>query len=195
MKAKELSDKELINLIKKGSEDAFSKLHKKYNALIRNVIYKKFYFQHEEVEEILSDTWVKFKGAIQKGQYKKEKAKVSTYVGTIAKNLAIDIVRDKNRPSREIERSSFLQDDTTWKIISNKQSTLIVEDHYYEQLELVKNTLPKIKPFWSLILTVLMDGLPYAEIAEKHNKPLGTIKSEINRAKNGLRLLVFKKAA
>ena len=87
------SDEELISRFQSGDENAFVELVNRYKDKLTNFVY--YFLKDEELsEDIVQDTFIKL---YDKKHYYKPVAKFSTWIYTIARNLANTELRKKNR--------------------------------------------------------------------------------------------------
>ena len=87
------TDEELILRFQNGDENAYIELVNRYRDKILNFVFN-YIGDFEISEDIVQDTMVKL---YQKKHYYKEIAKFSTWLYTIAQNLARTELRKKNR--------------------------------------------------------------------------------------------------
>lgn len=138
------------------------------------------------MQEVLVQLWNKAH------LYEPRKGKPLTWLTTMARNRAIDRIRSKQRRSR-------LNDDFENE---NKKLQLEFEESGLELLEekerdtLVKNAVSKLNEDQrEAIYLAYFNGLTQAEVAERLNEPLGTIKARIRRGVNRLEALVKPRLA
>ena len=87
------TDEQLIARFQKGDEQAYSELVNRYRDRLMNFVFQ-YLGDMELAEDIVQDTMLKL---YQKKHYYKEIAKFSTWIYTIAKNLAYTELRRKKR--------------------------------------------------------------------------------------------------
>ena len=172
------SDEQLMSLFQEGDENAYIELVNRYKDKLINFIFN-YLGDLESSEDVVQETMIKL---YQKKHYYKEIAKFSTWLYTIAKNLAnTELRRRKQRKTTLL--SQFSKDDKTYELPSNDPEpgqeiqTDIVN-------KIIKDAVDQLSEKFKIVI-VLRDiqGLSYEDISEIINVPIGTVKSRINRAR------------
>jgi len=181
MNLKKLTDEELMLRFQNGDEDSYSELVERYkNKLMNHIFY--YMKDRESAEDIVQDTFVRV--YLNKEKYK-EIAKVSTWIYTIAINLA------KTALSRSGKMNSF---SITGKDGENDYE--IKDKHSSTDRDVLKNELSDIimssidsleEKFREIVMLRDIDEMSYEEIAALLQIPTGTVKSRLNRARLNLR--------
>ena len=172
------SDEQLMSLFQGGDENAYIELVNRYKDKLINFIFN-YLGDLESSEDVVQETMIKL---YQKKQYYKEIAKFSTWLYTIAKNLANTELR-KRKQRKTTLLSQFSKDDKTYELPSNDPEpgqeiqTDIVN-------KIIKDAVDQLSEKFKIVI-VLRDiqGLSYEDISEIINVPIGTVKSRINRAR------------
>ena len=172
------SDEQLMALFQGGDENAYIELVNRYKDKLINFIFN-YLGDFESSEDVVQETMIKL---YQKKHYYKEIAKFSTWLYTIAKNLANTELR-KRKQRKTTLLSQFSKDDKTYELPSNDPEpgqeiqTDIVN-------KIIKNAVDQLSEKFKIVI-VLRDiqGLSYEDISEIINVPIGTVKSRINRAR------------
>ena len=172
------TDEELIARFQKGDENAYTELVNRYRDRLMTFVYR-FVNDLEQAEDIVQDALVK---VYTHKHYYKEVAKFSTWVYTIAGNLAKTELRKRKRrqtsslstlgldnkdyelPSVELETGEYIQGEYTEKKIQEAIKSLPLH-------------------FRTVIILRDIQELSYEEISNIVSVPLGTVKSRINRAR------------
>ncbi len=184
------SDEELISRFQAGDKNAYVELVNRYKDRLTNFVY--YFLKDEELsEDIVQDTFIKL---YEKKHYYKPVAKFSTWIYTIARNLANTELRKKNRV--KITYLSQMNNDMKNYELKSKDQSLnskIENEYLLDELHLAIDRLPK--NYKTAIILRDIQGLNYEEISIIVGVPLGTIKSRINRARLQLQLdlKIFKK--
>lgn len=98
-----------------------------------------------------------------------------SWLAAIARNKAIDWVRARGaRPAHPVEEAAALPDDAP------DQVAMVERDQASQRLHACLDELDERAR--DAIRTAFFDGLTYAELADRKNVPLGTMKSIIRRA-------------
>jgi RNA polymerase sigma-70 factor (ECF subfamily) len=105
----------------------------------------------------------------------------------MARNRAIDRIRSKQRRSRL--NDDFEQENKTEQFEFEDSSADICE--VKERSRIVRSAVSKLTPDQKeAIVLAYFSGLTQAEVAEKLNEPLGTVKARIRRGVSRLETLV-----
>ena len=109
------------------------------------------------------------------GAYEPGRASPISWLATIARNKAIDWVRARGaRPSHPVEEAALVADP------SPDQREIAERDQESQRLHDCLDALDERAR--DAIRTAFFDGVTYAELAERKNVPLGTMKSIMRRA-------------
>ena len=172
------SDEQLMSLFQGGDENAYIELVNRYKDKLINFIFN-YLGDLESSEDVVQETMIKL---YQKKHYYKNIAKFSTWLYTIAKNLANTELR-KRKQRKTTLLSQFSKDDKTYDLPSNDPEpgqeiqTDIVN-------KIIRDAVDQLSEKFKIVI-VLRDiqGLSYEDISEIINVPIGTVKSRINRAR------------
>lgn len=139
----------------------------------------------QKAEDISTDS---FMIALEKIEmYQKEKSQFSTWLFTIAKNLSL---QDKKLENRNISLDIEFDDEgTTLKdFIQETESNEAVYDVFSKKADVMKKHIDELKePYKTVIIMREIERMQYKDIADKLNKNLSTIKSQI---RNGRQILM-----
>ena len=161
-----------------GDENAYIELVNRYRDKILNFIFN--YVRDFEIsEDITQDTMIKL---YQKKHYYKEIAKLSTWLYTIAKNLANTELR-RRKIRKTIILSHISKNDKPYDIPSDQPGT-------HQEIEseitskIIRNAIDQLTDkFKTVIILRDIQELSYEDISSIVGVPIGTIKSRINRAR------------
>ena len=172
------TDEELIASFQNGNEQAYIELVRRYRDRLMTFVFR-FLGDMELSEDIVQDTMIKL---YTHKHYYKEIAKFSTWIYTIAGNLAKTELRKRKR--RKVTLLSQMNtDDRKYEIPSTElQSEDIVQGEYIERY-IQKAILQLPLHFRTVVILRDIQELSYEEISKIVNVPLGTVKSRINRAR------------
>ena len=172
------TDEELIASFQNGNEQAYIELVRRYRDRLMTFVFR-FVGDMELSEDIVQDTMLK---VYTHKHYYKEIAKFSTWIYTIAGNLAKTELRKRKR--RKVTLLSQMNtDDRKYEIPSTElQSEDIVQGEYAERY-IQKAILQLPLHFRTVVILRDIQELSYEEISKIVNVPLGTVKSRINRAR------------
>jgi len=184
----EHTDEELIKQFQDGNVRAYNELVNRYKDRLLNYVYH-FFNDLDRSEDIVQDTFLKL--YTHKNSYK-EVAKFSTWLYTIAGNLAKTELRKLKR--RKTFSISDLSYDDNEFVIQSTESTpeekIITKDDI-KNLMFALDKLPV--EFKTVIILRDIQELSYDIISSIIMMPLGTVKSRINRARLKLQEILIEK--
>ena len=182
-----ISDEKLIEKFQNGEILAYNELVFRYKDRLLNFIYR-FLNDIDMAEDLVQDTFIKL--YTHKKSYQ-EIAKFSTWIYTIAANLAKTELRKKKR--RKTFSVSELSNDDKEFIISSKeldQSEYYLSENFEKKFQ---NALSELsREFKTIIILRDIQELSYDDISKIVELPLGTVKSRINRGRLKLQQLLKK---
>ncbi|SIS64357.1 RNA polymerase sigma factor [Salimicrobium flavidum] len=166
-----IQDEELYRRVLHKDKDALESLYDKYEKLLFSFSYK-MTNNRELSEEVVQDVFMKL--WTQKGTYDSSKGKFSSWLLTIARNAAIDLMRKKKETPYELEERDALQ--------ANEPS---IEEMYEwkEEATVVRQAMTVLKEEQQRVIRLFyFDAKSHREIAERLELPLGTVKGRIRMA-------------
>ena len=166
-------------LVKTGDEDrtAFRELYELTSAKLFGITLR-ICGDRQAAEDVLHDVYLTiWKRA---GAYEPSRASPITWLATIARNRAIDW-----RRAQATRRASRLDDVPPPADSAPLASEALIADQDAHQLHACLETLEQRQR--EAIRTAFFDGVTYAELAERRNVPLGTLKSWVRRGLQKLR--------
>lgn len=174
-----MTQEELLPLIYKKDERAFTLLYDMYSKSLFGVI-SNLIKDQEEAEDVLQDVFVKIWKNID--SYNEEKGRLYTWMVNITRNTTFDKLRSKgyNNSQKNLSADNFvhLLDDNTR--LTNKIDSIGIR-------EFVK----KLKPKCIKIIDLLFfKGYTQQEASEELEIPLGTVKTQNRNCINELRNLL-----
>ena len=177
----QLDDQTLLGLITHAQEDALSELYDRYNRLVYSMAVNAV-GEQPLAEEITQDVFLRIWDHAK--TYKIQKGKVITWIASITRNRAIDIIRKQQvRPEGHT---------VAWAIEDSPD----IPNHINveEQVEITRRQ-QRVRQAMAQLPDEQRQALAYAyfqgyshrEIAELLNQPLGTVKTRIRLAMKKLR--------
>jgi len=172
------TDEELIARFQRGDEKAYIELVNRYRKRMMTFVFR-FVGDMDQAEDLVQDTFVK---VYTHRHYYKEIAKFSTWIYTIAGNLARTELRKRKR-RKVTSLSQMGNDDKDYDLPAvQPDSGDVVQGEFIEQkIQEAIDELPL--HFKTVIILRDIQELSYEEISKIVDVPLGTVKSRINRAR------------
>ena len=131
----------------------------------------------ESANDLLQETFIKVWQNLDKFR---NQAMISTWIYRIAVNTCLTYLKKQNRQPK---------DELTPNIIENHQEDFSEKE---EQVKTLYKCISQLEETDRLIITMVMDELPYPEIAEISGISEGNLRVKIHRIKNKLTELYNK---
>ena len=176
MKFSSLQDDALIHLIARKQVDALGELYDRYNRLVFSLA---FYMVGDRAaaEEITQDAFTRIWE--QAATYRPERAKVKTWLVTIARNRTIDELR------RRKARPSLVLLEEVWQVSVNNLEETVDGRAQSVQVRAALSELPIEQQ--QVLVMAYFGGYSQSEISVELALPLGTVKTRIRLAMQKLR--------
>jgi len=178
-----LNDSQVVQKFLDGEERAFGELVDRYDTRLVNFVYRTV-GDRERAQDLVQETFVRVYRHLHRFDQTK---KFSTWIYTIASNLAKNELRNRSRNPLvlfQTIRKNWEADHRPleWEDESYKPDDLYRKRHLREMVEKAVAELPE----HHRIVFVLreLEGRTYEDIAEITETNLGTVKSRLNRARN-----------
>jgi RNA polymerase sigma-70 factor (ECF subfamily) len=177
----------LIKRIAQKDAVSFQIFYRKYGGLLFTTI-SHVLNDHHDAEDIMQEVLVQL---WQKAHlYEPRKGKPLTWLTTMARNRAIDRIRSKQRRSRL--NDDFESENKVVQPEFGESGHDLLEDK--ERNNVLHHAVSRLSPDQKQAIELTyFNGLTQAEVAEKLNEPLGTIKARIRRGVNRLEGMVKKR--
>ncbi len=182
-----LTDEELIKEFQDSNTiAAYEILVKRFKDPLMNFVYR-FLGDRDATTDIVQDTMIKF--YLKKDSYQSI-AKFSTWIYTIAGNLAKNELKRRNR-RQILSISNDDPDDYTLQIEDKKfVAPDRAADNSIKEV-MVQKALLRVKPIYrELVILRDIEGFTYDEISGMTDLSIGTVKSRINRGRAHLQKLL-----
>lgn len=177
-------DIRLLQRIAERDSRSFQELYRKYSGLLFSAI-SNVLNDHHDAEDVMQEVLVQIWNKAH--LYEPRKGKPLTWLTTMARNRAIDRIRAKQRRSRlndefEVENKNVQPEfETSGRdILQDKERDTILRGAVSKLTDDQKEA----------IHLAYFSGLTQAEVAERLQEPLGTVKARIRRGVNRLEGLV-----
>ncbi len=181
------SDEDLMEYFQEGKVHAFNELVKRYTDRLHNFLFR-YTHNHQDCEDLVQETFLR----VHKSKQSYERiAKFSTWMYTIALNLAKSLYKKKQR----MHKISIHKDETDPKdfemLIEDKNILQDEELHQKLSLEKLEKALMNLAPeFREVVVYRDLQELSYDEIAEITGLAMGTVKSRINRGRAQIQAMI-----
>lgn len=176
-------DSAVVTAFLNGEERAFSELVERYQTRLLNFIYRTI-GDREKAEDLVQEVFIRVYRHLHRFDRSK---KFSTWVYTIASNLAKNELRNRSRNPlvlfQTITRNWQDEDrPLQFEDPANRPDDLFRKRHVREKVEQAVEQLPEHHRHVFVLRE--LEGKSYEEIAEITQCNLGTVKSRLNRARN-----------
>ncbi len=185
----EATDSEVVQASLDGDSTAFDELVRRYDQRLLNFVYRTI-GDRERGEDLVQETFVRVYRHLHRFDQSK---KFSTWIYTIASNLAKNELRNRSRNPLVLFQTLKKNWDADhrpleWEDTQYKPDDLFRKRHLRAQVEKAVSQLPE----HHRVVFVLreMEGKTYEEIADITNCNLGTVKSRLNRARNNFASII-----
>ncbi len=182
------SDEQLMLAYRFGDVRAFEVLVRRHRKAIFNFCLR-LVGQRERAEDLVQETFIKM--AKNAGSFR-ERAKLSTWMYTIARNLCIDELRKmRHRNAVSLDGPAPGQDDGAQPLVDRVHASSPGPDRSADAARLGPLLVEALAalPDEQREVFVLREysGVPFKEIAEITGTPVNTVKSRMRYALEGLR--------
>jgi RNA polymerase sigma-70 factor, ECF subfamily len=186
---KHLDDSAVVAAFLDGNKRAFDELVERYQNRLLNFVYRTT-GDRERGEDLVQETFIRVYRHLHRFDQSK---KFSTWIYTIASNLAKNELRNRSRnplvlfqtlmKNREADQRPLEWEDNTYRPddLFRKRHLKTMVDSAVEQLPEHHRTVFVLRE---------MEGKTYEEIAEITDTNLGTVKSRLNRARNSFAKII-----
>ena len=184
-----LTDSQVVQRFLEGEQRAFGELVDRYDVRLVNFVCRTV-GDRERAQDLVQETFVRVYRHLQRFDQSK---KFSTWIYTIASNLAKNELRNRSRNPLVFFQTLKKNWDADhrpleWEDTQYKPDDLFRKRHLRAQVEQAVSQLPE----HHRIVFVLreMEGKTYEEIADITGCNLGTVKSRLNRARNNFASII-----
>jgi len=183
LRLNDMTDSEVVQASLDGDPRAFGELVQRYDQRLLNFVYRTI-GDRERGQDLVQETFVRVYRHLHRFDQSK---KFSTWIYTIASNLAKNELRNRSRNPLVLFQTLKKNWDADhrpleWEDTQYKPDDLFRKRHLREKVEEAVAQLPE----HHRIVFVLreLEGKTYEEIADITGCNLGTVKSRLNRARN-----------
>src|SRR5918993_1000645 len=180
---KAMDDSAVVTAFLGGEERAFSELVERYQTRLLNFVYRTI-GDREKAEDLVQEVFIRVYRHLHRFDRSK---KFSTWVYTIASNLAKNELRNRSRNPLVLFQTMQGSNEDEDRPLQFEDTTARPDDLYRKRhlRELVEETVAKLPEHHRQVFVLReLEGKSYEEIAEITDCNLGTVKSRLNRARN-----------
>ena len=186
-KAVARTDEELILAFQGGREDAFSDLVRRYKDPLMNFAFR-FLGDFDDADDVVQETFIR---VYRNKHAYTPVAKFSTWIYTIAGNLAKSRLKSRNRHALfSISRSRSDDDGGPYEIPDTRYAADAAAESAITS-GLIQRALDKLSAkYKEIVLLCDVQELTYEEVCNITGLNMGTVKSRLNRARAKLKELL-----
>ena len=174
---------DLVAQMALGSQDALASLYDQTSPMLNGLLLR-ILERPEDAEEVMLDVYMKaWKYA---GRYTDQRGSVSAWLMIMARNAAIDRIRQKRAQPKTLAFEPAVTPEPEAADASPEEQT--AERERRRRVQQVLKELPPEQR--EVVELAFFGGLTHAELAERLREPLGTIKSRIRMGLIRLRGLI-----
>ncbi len=186
---KDLDDSSLVAQFMGGEKRAFSELVTRYHVRLLNFIYRTI-GDRDRAEDLVQETFIRVYRHLHRFDQSK---KFSTWVYTIAGNLAKNELRNRSRNPLVLFQSLKNSWDADHRPLEWEDNTYRPDDLFRKRhlKETIDRAVAQLPDHHRVVFVLReLEGKTYEEIAEITGVNLGTVKSRLNRARNNFAQIV-----
>lgn len=182
----DVADWELVARVRAGETDAFTAIVRRYQGPVIHFC-QRMLGSRQDAEDVAQECFVRFYRSLDRLE---PRAKVSTMLFCIARNLALNHIRDAERRGKG--RTDSIEQREENNLLASTRPNPGREAELSELGLLIERGLNAMTPEHREVLLLReVKGFDYDEIAEIAGCPVGTMKSRLARARNALREFVL----
>jgi len=175
----DLNERELVERCRSGDERAFQELVDRYKDLVFALVARTVQ-DRARAEDLAQDVFLRVHRGLP---YFRGEARLSTWIYPIVANVC---AQDQGRTS-----PISIEDDQVRAQVATSTAT---RDRQFRDLELrdqLEKAIARLPPNYRLLIAAhYLEGVQYEDLAEAMRIPLGTVKTQLHRAKQQLRRLL-----
>jgi RNA polymerase sigma-70 factor, ECF subfamily len=182
-------DSTVVSAFLGGEERAFSELVERYQTRLLNFIYRTI-GDRDRAEDLVQEVFIRVYRHLHRFDRSK---KFSTWVYTIASNLAKNELRNRSRSPLVLFQTIQGSGDEEDRPVEFEDTTARPDDMYRKRhlRELVEQTVSQLPEHHRQVFVLReLEGKSYEEIAEITDCNLGTVKSRLNRARSAFAAII-----
>jgi RNA polymerase sigma-70 factor (ECF subfamily) len=177
-------ERELVDRCRGGDQGAFQELVDAYKGLVFALIARTIQ-DRSRAEDLAQDVFLRIHRGLP---YFRGEARLSTWIYRIVANVCL---QDHSKPAAAMALDSAVSLDDPDR---RPRTTAAIADRRFSDLELrdrLEKAIARLPPQYRLVIAAhYLDGIAYEELADALQLPLGTVKTQLHRAKQQLRRLL-----
>ncbi|MBW3622085.1 MAG: sigma-70 family RNA polymerase sigma factor [Armatimonadetes bacterium] len=183
-------EKRIIERCKLGDAAAFNELVLRYEKQVYNLAYR-LTGNYDDANDVASDTFVRIYNSISK--FRGDSA-FSTWLYRIVTNVYLDSRKRRSaHPNLSLEEYLEMEEGSLERQVEDDTPGPHVKIEERERHERLMDAIHRLPEFQRIIILLYhIQELPYEEISEILDMPLGTVKSRLNRARRALKELLVQ---
>ena len=180
-------ERALVERCRSGDAGAFQELVDRYKGLVFALVARTVQ-DRSQAEDLSQDVFLRVHRGLP---YFRGEARLSTWIYRIVANVcAQNLGRAKPTQRLDEERPSGVEGDD----VARSRVVLSARDRQFSDLELrdrLEKAIARLPANYRLLIAAhYLEGVQYEDLAEALDLPLGTVKTQLHRAKQQLRRLL-----
>ncbi len=178
-----LDDVEVVSVFLTGEERAFDELVERYQSRLLNFVYRTI-GDRDRAEDLVQEVFIRVYRHLSRFDRTK---KFSTWIYTIASNLAKNELRNRSRNPLVLFQTIKAKFEDEERPLQFEDTQSRPDDMYRKRhlREAVEDSVAKLPVHHREVFVLReLEGKSYEEIAEITGVNLGTVKSRLNRARS-----------
>ena len=188
-KLHEMGDSEVVQAYLDGDERAFGELVGRYDVRLVNFVYRTV-GDRERAQDLVQETFVRVYRHLHRFDQSK---KFSTWIYTIASNLAKNELRNRSRNPLVLFQTIKKNWEADHRPLEWEDTQFKPDDLFRKRFlkEKVEEAVAQLPEHHRIVFVLReLEGKTYEEIAEIADCNLGTVKSRLNRARNNFARII-----
>ncbi len=184
-----LTDSQVVQLFLDGNQRAFNELVRRYDRRLQNFVFGTL-GDRERAEDLVQETFVRVYRHLERFD---QSRKFSTWIYTIAGNLAKNELRNRSRNPVVLFQSLIKNWEADFRPLEWEDPRTRPDDLYRRRAlrEKVHEAVRQLPEHHRVVFVLReLHGKSYHEIAEITGCSLGTVKSRLNRARNNFAQII-----
>lgn len=184
-----LNDSQLVQQYLDGDQQAFTEVVRRYEKRLQNFVFGTL-GDRERAEDLVQETFVRVYRHLDRFD---QSRKFSTWIYTIAGNLAKNELRNRSRNPVVLFQALVKSWESDYRPLEWEDPKTRPDDLYRRRAlrEQIHEAVKKLAEHHRVVFVLReLHGKSYEEIAEITGCSLGTVKSRLNRARNNFARLI-----